>query len=75
MSSTTTQVTAQIPSGFAMPMCGYAFDAITTETARPAMSGAGAHIGAVVRDRRGVLALGATEKSFPWTPAWRPPIS
>ena len=71
MFSNTTLMTAQIPSGFAMPTCGHAFDEIS---GRIVMSGARTH-GTVVRDRGAVVTtLGYAEKSFPGTTAWRPPI-
>ncbi|MEV7431503.1 hypothetical protein AB0N29_17955 [Nocardioides sp. NPDC092400] len=71
--------TAQIPSGFALPMCGHA-------SARASFRATGVVLGAtevVVRDRQADTAIRAaaadkrttrTTAYFPGTTAWRPPI-
>ncbi len=64
MNSISTQMTAQTPSGFGMPVYGSAFGATCLT---------GTAISAVVRDRD-VAGRTAVKGAFPGTSAWRPPI-
>lgn len=88
MNSIWNQTTTQLTSGFAMPtsatvsvmdLCGHASAASEGRIAMSAtrVGATGAVLGGVARDRQGAIAqtLGHAEKSFPGTPAWRPPTS
>ena len=70
MTSTTTLMTAQIPSYVGMPASGHALGS----DARIAGSAA-AFVAptCVVRDRKAVTGTGLVQGYFPGTSAWRPP--
>jgi hypothetical protein len=60
-------MTAQIPSGFAMPTCGHAFGAGTTTVTRERVADIAGIKGAAKADR--VM----TQSYLPGNSAWRPP--
>ena len=64
MNSISTQMTAQTPSRFGMPISGSAFGATCLSATGTAT---------VVRDRD-VAGRTAVKGAFPGTSAWRPPI-
>lgn len=69
MNSIKTWLTAQIPSGFGMPMTGAAFGAGMAVTTGAAVCSAPTY---VVRDRH-VAGIALAQGSRPGTTAWSPP--
>ena len=65
MNSNTIPMTANIPSGFGMPICGHAFARTT----------AGFGTTSVVRERQAAVKGDMGLAYVPGTSAWRPPSS
>jgi hypothetical protein len=67
VNSINTQMTAQTPTRFGMPISGSAY-----ATARGAAQGTTGAVALAVRDRH-VAGAALVKGAFPGTPAWRPP--